>query len=238
MAEKVQKVLPHGELEELAPGLWSLTGSLPMPLRRNMIVYRLPDRSLLLHSVIALDESGMAKLDALGKPAIMIVPASGHRMDAVFYKRRYPKLKVISPAASRAKVEQVIKTEGTCEEVLPALGIGLHPMLGFRQGEIAYELPINPPLNGGRALVLCDALANADHPPGLGGKLVEVVLGGVKTRLGVPRIVRVMMVKEKEAARGAIKRLAEIKNLEVISVAHGRPVRGNCAEALREAATF
>jgi hypothetical protein len=234
MADKTQKILPHGEFEELAPGLWSLTGSLPIPLRRNMIVYRLADGSLLLHSVIALDEAGMTKLESLGRPGVMIVPASGHRMDANFYKRRYPKLKVISPAASRSKIDPIIKTDATCEETLPAFGIGLHPMLGFRQGEIAYELPIQ----GGRALVLCDALANADHPAGLGGKVMQAVLGGVKTRLGVPRIVRVMMVSEKEAARGAIKRLADIKNVEVISVAHGRPVRSNCAEALREASVF
>jgi hypothetical protein len=234
MADKAQKILPHGEFEELAPGLWSLTGSLPMPLRRNMIVYRLADGSLLLHSVIALDDAGMAKLEALGRPSVMIVPASGHRMDAAFYKRRYPSLRVISPASLRAKVEEVIKTDATCEETLPAFGIGLHPMLGFKHPEIAYELPIE----GGRALVLCDALANPDHPPGLGGKLVQVILGGVKTRLGVPRIMRVMFMKEKEAARGAIARLADIKNVAVISVAHGRPVRGNCAEALREAATF
>jgi hypothetical protein len=234
MAEKAQKILPHGDLEELAPGLWSLTGSLPFPLKRNMIAYRLPDGTLLLHSVIALDEAGMAKLDALGKPSIMIVPAAGHRMDAGFYKRRYPNLRVVSPAAARAKVEHVIKVDATCEEALPPLGVGLHPMLGFNDGEIAYELPIA----GGRALVLCDALANPDHPPGIGGKLVRVILGGIKTRLGVPRIVRLMLVKEKEAARGAIARLADIKNVSIVSVAHGRPIRDNCSEALRQAATF
>jgi hypothetical protein len=234
MAEKAHKILPHGEFEELAPGLWSLTGSLPMPLRRNMIVYRMADGALLLHSVIALDEAGMAKLEALGRPSIMIVPAVGHRMDAPFFKARYPNLRVIAPAAIRSKVEDVIKVDGTCEELLPALGIGLHPMLGFKQGEIGYELPIE----GGRALVLCDALANPDHPKGVGGQLVRVILGGIKTRLGVPRIIRMMFLSEKAAAREAIARLASIKNLSVISVAHGRPVRGDCAQALREAATF
>src|ERR671938_349083 len=113
MAEKTQKILPHGDFEELAPGLWSITGSLPMPLRRNMTIYRMADGSLLLHSVIALDDAGMAKLEALGRPNIMIVPNTGHRMDAAFYKKRYPKLKVISPAASRSKIEQVIKTDAT-----------------------------------------------------------------------------------------------------------------------------
>lgn len=227
-----KKIRPHGELEELAPGLWTLSGSLPIPLKRNMIAYKLGDGSLLLHSVVALDDAGMAKLEAIGKPSIMIVPAVGHRMDAPFYKRRYPELQVIAPAAIRTKVDEVVKTDAACEDVLPTLGIALHPMAGFKQGELAYELPIQ----SGRALVLCDALANADPPRGLGGTLVKLILGGVKTRLGVPRIVKMMFVKEKEAARADIARLADIENVVVVSVAHGRPVQSHCAEALREAA--
>jgi hypothetical protein len=218
----------------LAPGLWSITGSLRGPLRRNMIVYQLLDGSLLLHSVIALDQTGLTKLAALGRPSIMIVPAAGHRRDAQFYKRQFPNLRVVCPAAARAKVEEVIKVDATCEEALPRLGVTLHPMDGFKQGEIAYELPIP----AGRALVLCDALANADPPPGLRGKIVGALFGGVKTRLGVPRIVRLTLVREKAVARSAIERLAGIEDLQVVSVAHGRPVRRDCAAAIREAASF
>lgn len=58
-------VLPHGDLEQLAPGLWQVTGSLERnPLPRNMQIWRAPSGGLLIHSAICLDEAGMAKVDA------------------------------------------------------------------------------------------------------------------------------------------------------------------------------
>jgi hypothetical protein len=166
MPAKPHKILPHDDLEELAPGLWTVRGSLPFPLKRHMIVYRLADGTLLLHSVLAMDEAGMAKLDALGRPAVLIVPHTGHRMDAPFYKARYPQIRVLAPAAARAKVEEVIKVDATCEEALPALGVRVHPVPGFKNAELAYELDLAA---GGKALVLCDAVANRDYAKGFGG---------------------------------------------------------------------
>src|SRR5687768_1406139 len=94
------KVLPHGTLEELVPGrLWRVQGSLPdMALPRNMIVARLGDGKLLIHSVICLDEPGMKALAALGEPRIMIVPNEGHRLDALAWRSRFPHIRVLCPA--------------------------------------------------------------------------------------------------------------------------------------------
>ena len=65
-----EHVLPHGELTSLAEGLWQVTGSLKnQPLPRNMVVWRMPDGGLLLHSVVALDDAGMHALEALGTPS-------------------------------------------------------------------------------------------------------------------------------------------------------------------------
>src|SRR4051812_21564860 len=111
MADNARKILAHGDFEELAPGVWMVTGSLPFPLKRNMTVVRLPDGTLLLHSVIAMSDEVMAKLDTLGKPSVLIVPGSGHRMDVQFYKQRYPQIRVVAPAAARAAVEKVIKLD-------------------------------------------------------------------------------------------------------------------------------
>jgi hypothetical protein len=232
MAEKTYKILPHGPLEELTPGLWSVTGNLPIPLKRNMTVYRLADGTLLLHSVIAMNEAGMAALEALGKPSVLIVPHGGHRMDAQFYKKRYPAARVVAPAAARADVEKVIKVDATCEEALPALGVRLHPVGGYKHGELGYEVDVP----GGTALILCDVVANRDHPPGFGGALMAALAGGVKGRLGVPRIVRLILLRDKPAGRAALGKLAEIPRLRIVTVGHGRPVLDGCAEALREAA--
>lgn len=231
MSQPKHKLLPHGDIEAHGPDLWSVWGSLPIPLRRRMVIFRLKDGTLLLHSVIALDEAGMAKLDALGKPSIMIVPHGGHRMDAPFYKQRYPNLRVIGPAETRQKIEQVIAVDATCEETLPALGIGLHPMAGYKHGEVVYELPAS----GGKALLVSDIVANRDHPAGLGGWLTANVTGGVKGRLGVPRIMKWMMVKDKAMARASLSSLADIAGVSIILPAHGLPVVGDCTNAVREA---
>src|SRR5689334_21696300 len=79
MADKPHWRFPHDDIEQLAPNLWTVRGSLPFPLKRHMIVDRLGDGSLLLHSVIAMSDEGMAKLEALGRPAVVIVPHTGHR---------------------------------------------------------------------------------------------------------------------------------------------------------------
>jgi hypothetical protein len=233
MPDQAHKILPHGEPRELMPGVWTVTGDLPFPLRRVMTIVRLADGSLLLHSVIAMDEAGMAKLEALGHPSIMIVPHGGHRMDPSFYKARYPELRTVAPAGARAKIEEVVACDATSEEALPPLGVRLHALPGFKHGELAYELDTA----GGKLLVVSDVLANDDDaPPGIGGWLMARFGGGIKGRLGVPRMMKMMMLKDKVAARAALAKLAEVEDVKVVTVAHGRAVVDRCGEALREAA--
>ena len=232
MANTPHKLFPHDDLETHAPGLWSVRGSLPFPLKRNMTIYKLADGTLLLHSVVALSDEGMAKLDALGRTSVIVVPHGGHRMDLPFYKARYPEARVVCPAAVRAKVEEVAPVDATCEETLPGLGVRIHEVPGFKNGELAYEVAIPD----GKALILSDIVANRDHPPGFGGKFMAAVTGGIKGRLGVPRIMKVVMMKDKAAARAGLGKLADVAGVEVVIPAHGRPVKGGCAEALREAA--
>ena len=140
---------------------------------------------------------------------------------------------MLAPAGARAKIEEVIKADATCEEALPALGVRVHPVPAFKNGELAYELEL---AGGGKALVMSDAVANRDHPKGFGGWFFANVTGGIKGRLGVARIMRVAMVSNKAEARAGLQRLAEIPGVTLLSVAHGRPLRDNVSEALREAA--
>ena len=88
-------------------------------LPRNMTVYRLPDGGLLLYSVIAMHEEGLRALEALGTPAVMVMPHDRHQMDAPFYKRRYPKLRVLAPEPSSPRN---VPVDGRLDE-LAAFGI-------------------------------------------------------------------------------------------------------------------
>jgi hypothetical protein len=234
MAEQAQQIFPHGDPQELMPGVWTVTGSLPFPVKRVMTIVKLADGSLLLHSVIAMSDAGMAKLDALGKPSVVVVPHGGHRLDATFYKERYPDVRVVAPAAARAKIEEVVRVDATSEEALPPLGVRLHAVDGFKNGELAYELDAA----GGKVLVMSDAVANRDPVPGVTGWLIAGMAGGPKgSRLSVPRMVRMMILADKKAARASLEKLAEIPDVKVLTIAHGRAVTDSVSAALREAAS-
>lgn len=86
--------LPHGELREVLPDFFFVTGTLafpgPLPMRssRNMTVVRAQGRLVLVNSV-RLDEPGLAALDRLGTVTDVIRLAGNHGMDDPFYAARY-----------------------------------------------------------------------------------------------------------------------------------------------------
>jgi hypothetical protein len=87
--------LPHGELEEVFPGVYFVTGTMKTVLMgahwhfsRNMTVVRDGDALTLVNSV-RLDDGGLARLDALGKVAHVVKIGSLHGRDDAFYKARY-----------------------------------------------------------------------------------------------------------------------------------------------------
>src|SRR5262249_19773038 len=88
------QALPHGELREVLPDIFLVTGTVgmpgPLPVRfsRNMTVVKEGDRLVLVNS-LRLDAAGLAKLDGLGKVTDVLRLAANHGMDDPFYKDRY-----------------------------------------------------------------------------------------------------------------------------------------------------
>lgn len=86
--------LPHGELREILPDVFFVTGTFavpgPLPMRssRNMTVVREGERLIVVNSV-RLDEAGLAALDRLGKVTDVVRLAANHGMDDPFYAERY-----------------------------------------------------------------------------------------------------------------------------------------------------
>jgi hypothetical protein len=227
------RLFPHGRLEALAPNLWQVRGSMAFPLRRNMTVYRMPDGALLLHSVVAMDEDGMKALEALGRPSVMVIPRGSHLMDAGFYLKRYPELKVACPPEGKKRaLERCGRVDGTPEEVLGPLGIRVHPVHGMRQGEFAIEVDVP----GGKALVTNDVLGGRDPDENL-SLMARLAGPPAGHRLGVARIVRWTMVRNKVDLRGWCHLMAENSAIKLITTSHAPPVTSDCAEALRDAAT-
>lgn len=219
-------------MQKLYDDVWLVKGSLPkraMP--RNMVVYRLPDATLLIHSAIWLDEAGLSALEALGKPSLLLVPNGFHRMDARRYKARYPDVRVICPEAARKAVEKVIAVDATCEDTLPARGVKYHAPSGLKPAELVYELPAGP---GQHALVMTDLMMNLPGLPGLEGLMLQ--LFGPGRVFGVTRIAKLMLVKDKAKFRAWLEAQAARPGLTGVIVAHGEPVTKDAAAAVKEAA--
>ncbi len=88
------EALEHGDIEELFPDVFFVTGSVsmpgPIPMRfsRNMTIVR-QDGELTLINTIRLNSSGLAQLERLGQVKNIIRLAGFHGMDDPFYKDRY-----------------------------------------------------------------------------------------------------------------------------------------------------
>lgn len=225
-------VSAHGPLVEVVPGLWQVTGKGP-PLDRNMVVWRLPDGGLCVHSVVAVDPPTLAAIEALGAPRVMIVPNGFHRKDAAVWKQRFPALVVLAPAAARDRVAQVVPVDATCEERCASLGFRFHVPDGTRPGELAYELD----LPSGRALVVADLLFNLPTaPPGLNGFVLTYITASIGP-LGISRVFRLLALLDRVKYAAFIESLADTPNLVALTVAHGDAVTHNVPEALRAAAS-
>ena len=220
-------IYPYHPLKSLAGNLWQVEGSLANGLPRNMTVYRLADGRLLLYSVVAMHPADMEALERLGRPAILVMPHDRHQMDAPFYKRRYPDLRVLAPDPRHARK---VPVDGDLDE-LAALGIKAYLLPGTKYHEAVLELPVE----GGIALCTTELLGNLAGLPGVMGVLLRL-LGPPGGGFGVARVVRWREVSDRSRVRTWLKSLAERSELRMVLVGHGSPVTDDARGSLRRAA--
>jgi hypothetical protein len=234
--EKAWEVREHGPLVQLAENLWWVSGSLPgMTLRRTMTVVRLADGALLLHSPIAMDADGMREIEALGRPAWLVVPNAGHRLDAPRYKARYPEIRVIAPPGARAGIEEKVPVDLlTTEAALPADTVRFEALHGVADTEAAMLVRSAD----GTTVVLNDVMFNMDPKADWLGWIITSLLGSAPGPR-VSRFAKWMFVKDKAALRADFERFAALPDLVRVIVSHEKVARGpDAAEALRKAATY
>ena len=233
-AFKQWKVLPHGKLEHLDNNILTVVGDIRMPLMhlpRRMTVVRLKDARLLVFSAIALDEDEMVVLEALGRPAYLIVPSDKHRLDAKIWKDRYPEMRVVAPEGSRAKVQEVVPVD-TVTPRFDDPNVRFVTVPGTRNREAA--LVVNT--KKGTTLVLNDVVGNIRNSAGIGGWLLRR-FGFAGKKAQIPGVVKMAMIKDKEALRAQLLEWAQIKSLKRILVSHGSPIEDNPRQVLRDLAS-
>ncbi len=223
-------VLPHGRLTRLDEDLLSVEGTLRMPpmgnVTRRMTVVRLADGRLVVYSAIALDEAEMTAIEKFGRPAYLIVPSAIHRMDAKTWKDRYPTMTVVTPAAARAKVEEVVAVDATEVDFGdPHVRFVPVPGTGAREAALVVETAT------GTTLVLNDLIFDLANRPGLSGWLFKTI-GMTGDEPHVPPVIKRRLVKDGDALRAQLERWSHLPNLKRVIIAHGPIITDRPAEVL------
>ncbi len=232
MSDNDWPVLPHLPLEKLSPRVWRVEGSLASgPLKRVMTVAKMAGDRLVIHNGIALEESAMKDLEALGQVAFLVVPNAFHRLDAPRFAKRYPDAKVLCPPGARKKVEAVVRVDGTYADFPSDPHVSFEVLDGAGGGEGVMIVKDED----GATLVFNDAIFNMPHQPGVGGFFLKHLTsssGGPR----VSRISKLFLVKDKPAFKAHLTRLAETPDLRRIIVSHHETIAGEPGRTLREVA--
>ncbi|MFM0027278.1 hypothetical protein PQR70_13535 [Paraburkholderia madseniana] len=173
----------------------------------------------------------MQALEEYGRPAFLVVPNDHHRLDARVWKERYPSMQVVAPEGSRTKVEEAVHVDTTA----PSFGdpnVEFVTVPGTRGHEAA--LVIRTP--NGTTLVLNDLVGNIRHESGFGGWLLRV-MGFAGDEPHIPKPVKLVLIKDKEALRVQLLQWAELESLKRILVSHGSPIEDHPSQTLRALAS-
>lgn len=229
------KVLPHGPIERLAENLWWAQGALPnMSLKRVMVIARLQDGRLVIHNGIPLEEAAMREVERWGKPAFLIVPNGGHRLDAPAFKSRYPDIKVLCPRGSRQRVEEVVPVDGSYEDFPRDPHVRFETLHGVAEAEGAMIVRSAD----GESVVLNDVMFNMDRKRDPLGFFFTTLLGSAPGPR-VSRLAKLVFIKDKRALRDDFGRYSELPELARVIVAHEKVASGPAArDALRSAMQY
>jgi hypothetical protein len=227
-------VQPHGPIEQVDEGIWSVEGEIVMPLGRfprRMTVVALSGGRLAVWSPVPLDKPSMAALEALGQVAFLIVPGPGHRLDIRAWAARYRSAKVLCPPGAREAVSEAVPVAAT-GDVLEDDDVHFCPVQGV--GGLEGVLKITR--SGRLTLVVNDILANVRHPHGIGAKIMARLFGFGVHRPRMPRIGKRMFVKDAALLAAQMRGWAADPKLTRVIVSHGDIIDSDCAAVLERAA--
>jgi hypothetical protein len=215
----------------LADGLWHVDATLDLlPIGRRMVIVRMGDGSLAVHSAVCCNPETVASIEALGPVRWIIVPSGHHRMDAPAWKARFPEARVVAMPVSHARVGQVVGVDGDYA-ALPGGDVTWQPLDGVpAEGVFLHRAP-----DGAVSVIFNDAFMNLPVSlPGFKGWVVKMIgsTGGPK----VTRTAKMFIVKDRAAYAAHLRRLARTPGLARIIPGHGDIVSDDPAAALHRAA--
>lgn len=210
-------------LKPIAPDVWQLPnpelvrlpGGLRLPLASTVV--RLPDRSLLLYSPVALDDAGAAALAAEGEVAHIIAPSLIHHLHAKAALERFPKATLHVTAGLAAKEPGLATGREMGEagagagwgDVIEAQLIAGAPRLGET---VLFHRPSG-------TLMCADLLFNVTTHANFMTRMILAMMGTGGKQLTQSRVWK-FGVKDRTAARASIDRLLAWP-IQRVSPCHG-----------------
>jgi hypothetical protein len=207
-------------LKPIATDVWQLPaaelskfdGGLRMPLASTVV--RLPDRSLLLYSPIALDGESVAALAAEGEVAHIVAPSLIHHMHAKAAAETFPRATLHLTPGLAAKVPALTGREidgagwGDIESVLIAGAPKLNETVLFHRPS--------------GTLMCADLLFNITSHANFMTTLILKMTGTGGKELAQSRMWK-MAVKDRAAARASLDRVLSLP-LQFVAPSHGEPI--------------
>ena len=219
-------VLGNEPIQQLSENLWRVVGTLPkMALKRQMVVAKLGDGTLLVHNAIAMGAAEMARLDAWGEVSVIVVPNGWHRIDCARFKQRYPRSLVLCPRGARRQVAKRVGVGASYDEWPGDERVKLAHLVGTKEREGVLSVRSAD----GLTLVFNDALFNQPHLPGVHGWIMKAIGSS-----GGPRITglaRLLMVKDRAALRAQLEGLAQQGPVRLVP-GHGELIDSDASAVL------
>lgn len=221
-------VLPHDPIQQIDDRLWRVEGVMASGLRRIQSMVRLDDGRIVLHNAVALNDEEMAKIDAWGEVAAILVPNAFHRMDCRIMQERYPNAKVYAPRAAMKDVAKATPVHGTYDDVPQDAGLRVRHFEGIGGREGVLEVRGS----SGLSLVFNDMITNVEKA----GPPIDWFVGPTG-QVSIPRFTRWLWMwgGGKATFRGELERLLAEGPSRVIP-GHGADlVGGDVRERMAEA---
>ena len=195
-----------------------------------MTVVRLDDGSSIIYSAIALDESGMERIETFGAPRYLVVPGDAHRLDVKIYKQRYPGLLVVTPPGALKRVEKAVEVNATDIDFGDSnVAWQVVSGAGGHEGALLVHRA------SGTTLILSDLIGNLRRKRGFEGWMLHVMGFGDASPV-IPLVERAAMIQNKAQLRQQFLDWAAIPDLRRIIMSHGEPIESRPAAVLRELA--
>ena len=223
----MQSTTSSDSLVPFADGVWLAHAPvtfLGLRLTSTMVVLRLPDRSLLLVSPLALTQERRAAVEAVGPVAHLYAPNLYHHAWIEDWAAAFPTARVHAPRGLEKKHPslRVDRWHGPGAAPAPAFTVAGAPTIeelpveGFRPGETAlYHHP-------SRTLVVADLLQNIGRPPH-GWTRTYARMMGFYDRLALSRAIRWTAFSDRKAARRSVDAILD-RGAERLIVGHGEPL--------------